>query len=178
MLAYTYVERGKFALLEKPRPVLLDGRDAIVRVTLASICTSDLHIKHGSVPRAVPGVTVGHEMVGVVEAVGPDVRKVRPGDRVTVNVETFCGECFFCERGYVNNCVEGGWYLGHKIDGCQTEYVRVPIADNGLELIPDNLTYKDVLAVSCVLPSGYFGAELAEIKEGDTVVVLGCGPCG
>lgn len=178
MLAYTYVERGKFALIEKPRPVLLDGRDAIVRVTLASICTSDLHIKHGSVPRAVPGVTVGHEMVGVVEAVGPDVRKVRPGDRVTVNVETFCGECFFCERGYVNNCVEGGWYLGHKIDGCQTEYVRVPIADNGLELIPDNLTYKDVLAVSCVLPSGYFGAELAEIKEGDTVVVLGCGPCG
>ena len=106
MLAYTYVERGKFALLEKPKPVLLDERDAIVRVTLASICTSDLHIKHGSVPRAVPGITVGHEMVGVVEAVGSAVSKVRPGDRVTVNVETFCGECFFCQPGCVNNCTD------------------------------------------------------------------------
>ena len=86
MLAYTYVDHGKFELLDKPKPVLLDDRDAIVRVTLASICTSDLHIKHGSVPRAVPGVTVGHEMVGVVEEVGCAVAAVKPGDRVTVNV--------------------------------------------------------------------------------------------
>ena len=96
MLAYTYVERGKFALLEKPKPVLLDERDAIVKVTLASICTSDLHIKHGSVPRAVPGITVGHEMVGVVEAVGPAVRSARPGDRVAVPDGTFGGECVVC----------------------------------------------------------------------------------
>ena len=88
MLAYTYVERGKFELQEKQKPALQDDRDAIIRVTLASICTSDLHIKHGSVPRAVPGVTVGHEMVGVVEAVGPAVAAVKPGDRVAVNVET------------------------------------------------------------------------------------------
>ena len=87
MLAYTYVAKGKFELLEKPKPVLQDSRDAIVRVTLASICTSDLHIKHGSVPRAVPGITVGHEMVGVVEKTGSAVTSVRPGDRVTVNVE-------------------------------------------------------------------------------------------
>lgn len=91
MLAYTYIEQGKFELLEKPKPILQDNRDAIVRVTLASICTSDLHIKHGSVPRAVPGITVGHEMVGIVEEVGSAVTTVRPGDRVTVNVETFCG---------------------------------------------------------------------------------------
>ena len=89
MLAYTYVEPGKFELQEKPKPRLKDSRDAIVRVTLGSICTSDLHIKHGSVPRAVPGVTVGHEMVGVVEDVGEDVIGIKPGDRVTVNVETF-----------------------------------------------------------------------------------------
>ena len=95
MLAYTYVEHGKFELLEKLRPQIKDARDAIVRVTLGSICTSDLHIKHGSVPRAVPGITVGHEMVGIVEEVGSGVISVRPGDRVTVNVETFCGECFF-----------------------------------------------------------------------------------
>lgn len=102
MLAYTYVERGRFALLEKPIPTLKDSHDALVRVTLGSICTSDLHIKHGSVPRAVPGITVGHEMVGIVEQVGTDVHSVKPGDRVTVNVETFCGECFLpawlCEQ--------------------------------------------------------------------------------
>lgn len=89
MLAYTYVENGKFELLEKPIPVIKESRDAIVRVTLGSICTSDLHIKHGIVPRAIPGITVGHEMVGIVEEVGADVTSVRPGDRVTVNVETF-----------------------------------------------------------------------------------------
>ena len=97
MLAYTYIERGKFELLEKQRPQIKDSRDAIVRVTLSSICTSDLHIKHGSVPRALPGITVGHEMVGIVEEIGIDVGSVKPGDRVTVNVETFCGECFFAD---------------------------------------------------------------------------------
>ena len=112
MLAYTYIEQGKFELREKPMPEIKDSRDTIVRVTLGSICSSDLHIKHGSVPRAVPGITVGHEMVGVVEKVGADVTAVKPGDRVTVNVETFCGECFFCRRGYVNNCTESQWRLG------------------------------------------------------------------
>ena len=113
MLAYTYLKQGQFALCEKPKPQLKDNRDALVRVTLGSICTSDLHIKHGSVPRAVPGITVGHEMVGIVEEVGPDVVSVKPGDRVTVNVETFCGDCFFCRHGYVNNCEDpnGGWVL-------------------------------------------------------------------
>ena len=89
MLTYTYLEKGKFALIEKPKPVLLHERDAIVKVTLASICSSDLHIKHGSVPRAVPGITVGHEMVGVVEEVGNKVTHVKPGDRVTVNVDLY-----------------------------------------------------------------------------------------
>ena len=118
MLACTYLGPGRIELREKPKPELLDPRDALVRVTLGSICTSDLHIKHGSVPRAVPGVTVGHEMVGVVEEVGSAVSTVRPGDRVTVNVETFCGECFFCRHGYVNNCTDpqGGWALGCRPD--------------------------------------------------------------
>ena len=180
MLAYTYVERGKFALLEKPKPVLLDGRDAIVRVTLASICTSDLHIKHGSVPRAVPGVTVGHEMVGVVEAVGPDVRKVRPGDRVTVNVETFCGECFFCKNGWVNNCTDpnGGWALGCRIDGGQTEFVRVPYADQGLDKIPDGVTDEQALFVGDILATGFWAARISEITPEDTVLIIGAGPTG
>ena len=114
MQTYTYVSKGKFELTEKPKPVIMHERDAIVKVTLASICSSDLHIKHGSVPRAVPGITVGHEMVGIVEEVGEAVTHVKPGDRVTVNVETFCGECYFCKKGYVNNCTDqnGGWALG------------------------------------------------------------------
>ena len=119
MQAYTYIEKGKFTLVEKPKPTLIDSTDAIVKVTLGSICTSDLHIKHGSVPRAVQGITVGHEMVGIVEEVGSEVTAVKVGDRVTVNVETFCGECFFCKHGYVNNCTSphGGWALGCRIDG-------------------------------------------------------------
>jgi len=133
MLAYTYLEKGRFELREKPRPVLLEDRDAIVKATLASICTSDLHIKHGSVPRAVPGITVGHEMVGVVEEVGPAVRTVRPGDRVTVNVEAFCGECFFCKNGWVNNCTDpnGGWALGCRIDGARRNMCGCPMRTRG-----------------------------------------------
>ena len=102
MKAYTYIEKGRFELKDKPEPKILDSKDAIVKVTLASICTSDLHIKHGSVPRAVPRITVGHEMVGIVTEVGEQVHSVKPGDRVTVNVETYCGECWFCKHGYVN----------------------------------------------------------------------------
>ena len=135
--------------MEKPKPTLIEPTDAIVRVTMSSICTSDLHIKHGSVPRAVPGITVGHEMVGVVEEVGSKVTNVKPGDRVTVNVETFCGECFFCQNGYVNNCTDpnGGWALGCRIDGGQTEYVRVPLANQGLNHIPDSVTDEQALLV-------------------------------
>ena len=177
MLAYTYVERGKFELREKQKPALQDDRDAIIRVTLASICTSDLHIKHGSVPRAVPGVTVGHEMVGVVEAVGPAVAAVKPGDRVAVNVETFCGECFFCKHGYVNNCTDpnGGWALGCRIDGGQAEYVRVPYADQGLNRIPANVNDRQALLVGDVLATVFWAVRISEIAPEDTVLIIGIG---
>ena len=180
MLAYTYVERGKFELQEKQKPALQDDRDAIIRVTLASICTSDLHIKHGSVPRAVPGVTVGHEMVGVVEAVGPAVAAVKPGDRVAVNVETFCGECFFCKHGYVNNCTDpnGGWALGCRIDGGQAEYVRVPYADQGLNRIPANVSDRQALLVGDVLATVFWAVRISEIAPEDTVLIIGAGPTG
>ena len=157
MLAYTYVEKGKFELREKEKPMLRDEKDAIVKVTLSSICTSDLHIKHGSVPKAVPGITVGHEMVGIVEQTGSEVKKVKPGNRVTVNVETFCGKCFFCRNGYVNNCTDkdGGWALGCRIDGGQAEYVRVPYADQGLNVIPENVTDEQALFVGDILATGF-----------------------
>ena len=180
MLAYTYMEKGKFQLLEKPEPTMQDARDAIVRVTLSSICSSDLHIKHGSVPRAVPGVTVGHEMVGVVEEVGSEVRNLSKGDRVTVNVETFCGDCFFCQHGFVNNCTDpnGGWALGCRIDGGQTALVRVPFADQGLTKIPDTVTDEQALFVGDVLATGYWAARISEIGPEDTVLILGAGPTG
>ena len=180
MQTYTYVSKGKFELIDKPKPVLQHERDAIVKVTLASICSSDLHIKHGSVPRAVPGITVGHEMVGVVESVGSAVTHVQPGDRVTVNVETFCGECFFCKKGFVNNCTDtnGGWALGCRIDGGQAEYVRVPFADTGLNKIPDNVTDRQALLVGDVLATGYWAARISEITPEDTVLIIGAGPTG
>lgn len=180
MKALTYIEHGKFALQEKAKPQLVSARDALVRVTLGSICTSDLHIKHGSVPRAVPGITVGHEMVGVVEAVGDDVKTVKPGDRVTVNVETFCGECFFCKKGFVNNCTDphGGWALGCRIDGGQAEFVRVPYADQGLNKIPDSVTDEQALFVGDILATGFWATRISEITEEDTVLIIGAGPTG
>lgn len=180
MLTYTYLRKGEFGLVEKPKPKLLGERDAIVKVTLASICSSDLHIKHGSVPRAVEGVTVGHEMVGVVEAVGKGVTHVKPGDRVAVNVETFCGECFFCKHGFVNNCTDenGGWALGCRIDGGQAEYVRVPFADQGLTKIPGSVTDRQALLVGDVLATGFWAAKITEITEEDTVLIIGAGPTG
>lgn len=180
MKAYTYIEKGRFAMTDKPRPVILEPTDAIVRVTLGSICTSDLHIKHGSVPRAVPGITVGHEMVGVVEEIGSEVKGISVGDRVTVNVETFCGECFFCRHGYVNNCTSphGGWALGCRIDGGQTEYVRVPLATQGLNRIPDTVSDEQALFVGDILATGYWAARISEISEEDTVLIIGAGPTG
>ena len=180
MLALTYLEKGKFGLTEKEKPTLQHDRDAIVRVTLSSICTSDLHIKHGSVPRAVPGITVGHEMVGIVEEVGSAVTTVSPGDRVTVNVETFCGHCFFCQKGFVNNCTDpnGGWAMGCRIDGGQTEYVRVPYADCGLNKIPHHVSDEAALFTGDILASGFWAARISEIARDDTVLIIGAGPTG
>ena len=167
-------------MIDKPKPTIVEPTDALVRVTLGSICSSDLHIKHGSVPRAVEGITVGHEMVGVVEEIGAEVKGVAVGDRVTVNVETFCGECFYCQHGYVNNCVSphGGWALGCRIDGGQTEYVRVPLATQGLNRIPDSVTDEQALFVGDVLATGFWAARISEITKDDTVLIIGAGPTG
>lgn len=180
MKAYTYINKGEFALIDKPKPTIIEPTDAIVRVTLGSICSSDLHIKHGSVPRAVPGITIGHEMVGIVEQLRAEVKGVNVGDRVTVNVETFCGECFYCKHGYVNNCTSphGGWALGCRIDGGQTEYVRVPLAEQGLNHIPDSVTDEQALFVGDVLATGFWAARISEITEEDTVLIIGAGPTG
>lgn len=178
MKALVHDGYGNIALLDRPLPRLKEPADAIVRVTRSTICTSDLHIMRGAVPRATPDTVLGHEFVGVVEEVGAGVRSFSPGDRVAVNCETFCGECFFCRRGWVNNCEHGGWLLGCTIDGCQAEYVRVPYADNAFTRIPDGVSDEDALFLGDILATGWWGARLAEIEPGSTVAVIGAGPVG
>lgn len=165
-------------LKDREKPQIIHPRDAIVKVKMSSICTSDLHIIHGFVPKAKNDIVLGHEFVGEIVELGSDIQNLSIGDRVSANVETFCGECFFCKRGYINNCEHGGWKLGCEIDGCQAEYVRVPFADMGLNKIPENASYKNALLVGDVLASGYFGAELCEIKSEDVVAIIGAGPVG
>lgn len=163
---------------ERPVPVIKDPKDAIVRVVRSTICTSDLHIRNGAVPRAVPGIILGHEFAGEVVETGSGVTKLKAGMRVAANCETFCGTCYFCKRGFVNNCEHGGWELGCRIDGCQAEYVRVPYADMGLMPIPDPVSYEDALFTGDILSSGFWGADIAEIRKGDCVAVIGAGPVG
>ena len=142
MKSVVYKDVGNFEIQDRPLPEIQKPTDAVVRITMSSICSSDLHIMDGSVPRAVKGTVVGHEAVGIVESVGESVSRFKVGDRVAVNVETFCGDCFFCRRGYVNNCEDpnGGWAIGCRIDGVQASHVRIPYADNSLSLIPENVT--------------------------------------
>lgn len=180
MKAVVYQKPGIFALETRPVPQIEAPTDAIVRVTLTSICSSDIHIKHGSVPKARPGIIVGHEMVGEIAALGREVHGFSVGDRVTVNVETFCGECFFCQRGFVNNCTDpnGGWALGCRIDGGQAAYVRVPYAMNGLNRIPDGVSDEQAIFTGDILATGFWGARISDIRPKDTVAVIGAGPTG
>ena len=177
MKALIYTKNG-IEFTEKEIPKIQSERDVILKVKLSSICTSDLHILNGAVPQAREGVTLGHEFVGEVVEVGSAIKNLKKGDRVSANCETFCGECYFCKRGFINNCEKGGWMLGCKIDGCQAEYVRVPFGDTGLTRLPDNVSYENALFVGDILSSGYFGAELCAIKENDTIAIIGAGPVG
>lgn len=178
MKALVHDGHGTIALEERPRPAIVEPTDAIIRVTRSTICTSDLHIIHGAVPRATENTVLGHEFVGVVESIGEKVAHLAPGERVAVSCESFCGECFFCQRGWVNNCVHGGWELGCRIDGCQAEFVRVPFADNTCTPIPDAVEDEDALFLGDILATGWWGAKIAEIEPGSTVAVVGAGPVG
>lgn len=180
MRAVIYKGDGKIALEERPRPSICSETDAIVKVTCTTICSSDIHIKHGAVPKAVPGTILGHEFVGIVDQVGAAVKRFKPRDRVAVNVETFCGTCFYCGKGFVNNCSDpmGGWSIGCRIDGGQSEYVRILYADNGLIKIPDSVSDEAALFTGDLLSTGYWSAKLAELSEGDMIAVIGAGPAG
>jgi threonine dehydrogenase-like Zn-dependent dehydrogenase len=186
------VYRGPYKVRteEKDRPRIEHPNDAIVRVEIGSICGSDLHLYHGMVPDTRVGTTFGHEFIGVVDEVGPSVQHLVPGDRVMVPFNIYCGSCFFCSRGLYSNChnvnanatavgaIYGYSHTSGGYDGGQAEYVRVPFADVGPMKIPDWLSAENALMLTDALPTGYFGAQIGDIVEGDTVVVFGAGPVG
>ena len=190
MKAMTYRGPYKIRVDRKSDPVIAHPNDAIVRVELASICGSDLHLYHGMMPDTRVGHTFGHEFIGWVEEVGSSVQNLKPGDRVMVPFNIYCGSCFFCARGLFSNCHNvnanataiGGIYgYSHStggFDGGQAELVRVPFADVGPQVIPDDIASEDALLLTDAFSTGYFGSQLADIVEGDTVVVLGAGPVG
>lgn len=177
-LIYNKNSDKKIELIEIEKPKIIKDTDVILKVTLSSICTSDIHIKKGFVPRAVDKVVLGHEFVGVVDEIGSNVKNLKIGDRVAVNCETFCNECYFCKRGFVNNCINGGWELGCRINGAQAEYVRIPYADNTLYKLPNNVSDRNALFVGDILSSGYFAALMLDIKEEDAIGIIGSGPVG
>jgi alcohol dehydrogenase len=154
--------------------------DAIVRVDAVTICGTDLHILKGDVPAVTDGRILGHEAVGTVEAVGSSVTTVRPGDRVLISCITSCGRCRFCREGRYGLCTGGGsWIFGHKIDGTQAEYVRVPFADTSTHLVPDGVADEAVLMLADICPTSYeVGVLNGRVRPGDTVAVVGAGPIG
>ena len=168
-----------------PDAALAEPGDAVVRITRSAICGSDLHLWHGAVP-AEPGFAVGHEFVGVVEEIGPDVRGVQRGDRVLVSCTVGCGACASCRRGLASGCpvaTRGGtrpnvFGFSNELPGGQAEAARVPFAEHNLTRIPESLSDEQALFLTDILPTGFMGAELAEVAPGDTVVVFGAGPVG
>jgi len=180
MRAIVYHGPGKKAWEEVPDPVLVDETDAIVRVDAVTICGTDLHILKGDVPAVTDGRILGHEAVGTVDSVGAGVKNLKPGDRVLVSCITACGSCRYCRDGSFGQCLGGGgWILGHKIDGTQAEYVRVPFADTSTYPIPDGVTDEQILMLADILPTGYeVGVLNGRVRPGDVVAVVGAGPIG
>lgn len=181
MKALTYRDVGDVKVVEVPKPRIKSSLDALLKVTLGSVCGSDMHIYHGHTPMN-EGAVLGHEFVGVVEEVGSEVKRFKRGDRVVSSFFTSCGHCPLCRKGWFSQCVDKatfghGEYFG-GLGGGQAEYVVVPMADNSMEPIPDSLSDEQAIFVGDILSTGFFGAERAEIKPGDVVAVVGAGPVG
>src|SRR5438094_2387905 len=181
MKALTFRAEGEVKMADVPKPRIAASTDALIRITLGAVCGSDLHILHGHTPMN-EGAVLGHEFVGLVEEVGPEVKRFKPGDRVVSSFFTSCGHCVMCRKGWFNQCVSKatfghGEYFG-GLGGGQAEYVVVPLADHSMEIIPEGMTDEQAIFVGDILSTGFFGAERAEIKPGDTVAVVGAGPVG
>ncbi|MGC3973666.1 MAG: zinc-dependent alcohol dehydrogenase [Nitrospira sp.] len=191
MKALVYYGAGDIRLSDQPDAVIKERSDAIVRITASAICGTDLHMVRGTMAGMRPGTILGHEAVGIVEEIGADVRNLQPGDRVVVPSTIACGSCNYCRAGYHAQCDHanpggpragtaffGGPETTGSFQGLQAERARIPFANAGLVKLPDEVTDDQAIALSDIFPTGYFGADLAEVTAGDTVVVFGCGPVG
>ncbi len=179
MKALVYHGPGKKSWEEKPNPVLQQPTDAIVKMYKTTICGTDLHILKGDVPEVTNGRILGHEGIGIIEEVGSAVTTFQKGDKVLISCISSCGKCAYCRKGMYSHCEQGGWILGHTIDGTQAEYVRIPFADTSLYPIPEQADDDAVVMLSDILPTGFeCGVLNGQVKPGDTVVIVGVGPIG
>ena len=179
MKALVYEGPGKITLADKPKPELQAPSDAVVRVTLTTICGTDLHIIKGDVPTCEPGRTLGHEGVGVVESVGAAVTSLKPGDHVLISCISSCGKCTNCRRGMYSHCETGGWILGNRIDGVQAEYVRIPHAETSLYKLPPGVDEEALVMLSDIFPTGFeCGVLNGRVQPGNSVAIVGAGPIG
>jgi len=177
--AIVYHGPGKKTFEERPRPALQKPTDAIVRIVATTICGSDLHILRGDVPAVTDGRILGHEGVGIVEEIGAAVSGFAPGDRVLISCITSCGRCGPCKKGMYSHCADGGWILGHLIDGTQAGFVRIPHADNSLYAAPAGLDDAALVMLSDILPTGFeVGVRKGAVQPGDTLAIVGGGPVG
>lgn len=180
MKAYVFHGPGKAGWQDVPDPDVEDPADVIVRVDAATICGTDLHILQGDVPDVAPGTVLGHEAVGEVVEAGQAVRSVRPGDRVLISCISACGRCSYCRTAAYGQCRGGGgWILGHRIDGTQSEYVRVPFADHSVHALPSGVSAREAVLLADVFPTAYeVGVLNGTVRPGDAVVIVGAGPIG
>lgn len=179
MKALVYHGATKKSWEEKPKPAILQSTDAIVRITKTTICGTDLHIMKGDVPEVEDGRILGHEGIGVIEETGASVTGFKKGDKVLISCITSCGKCDYCKRGMYSHCENGGWILGHLIDGTQAEYVRIPFAENSLYHIPEGSDEEALVMLSDILPTGFeCGVLNGKIQPGSSVAIVGSGPIG
>jgi alcohol dehydrogenase len=179
MKALVYHSPGEKSWEEKPKPLIVEPSDAILKVLKTTICGTDLHIMKGDVPAVIDGRILGHEGVGIVEEAGSSVTLFKKGDHVLISCITSCGKCEYCRRAIYSHCVNGGWILGNLIDGTQAEYVRIPYADNSLYSIPPDADEEALVMLSDILPTGFeCGVLNGKVKPGDTIAIVGAGPIG
>jgi alcohol dehydrogenase len=179
MKALVYLSPGKKGLVDRPKPAIAAPTDAIVRITNTTICGTDLHILRGDVPTCKPGRILGHEGVGVVEAVGAAVTVFKPGDRVLISCISACGKCEYCRRQMYSHCTSGGWILGNTIDGTQAQFVRIPHADTSLYPIPHGADEEALVMLSDIMPTGFeCGVLNGKVVPGGVVAIVGSGPIG
>lgn len=181
MKGFVFKEKDVVSLMEVKKPELINSTDAIVKISLTTICGSDVHLVAGHIP-TTPGYVLGHEYVGVIESVGNDIKNLKPGDRVSGPAAPYCGQCENCRKGNIEHCLNGGVHGSGKefgnLDGTHSEYIRVPNAHVHLVKIPDSVSDEQAIFVGDILSTGYSAAKNADIKMGDTVVIFGAGPVG